>query len=550
MPHAKEFDPNDSEYIKLKHQSIDILDALDILKQNIISRTLAWDQKVCIGPIAELSERLGKVNARLLPEGPKTAESMYNGNILEPRVSTSLSINRKSSLRQVYPVTANKFNSPFVNFGSPANSNAPTPQVKIPVVSDLQRKDSTSLADLKQDFARKFPSMPTISDQTLNEPEIEKIHRPLPVSYPLMGRTSQEFQAKYPEISLSSIESPQIPQKPMIYSSIKNCLPRNDLQDTQTSEKSTRKFAGSIASNRNQDIIPRNNPNQMYIPSMQHQQYIPSNGYAKNILPAPQSASSSYHLPHLISSIPMPSMTASPSRYPSESEVRGNHTSIQTSSRQNIPRIPPVRNLPPLSSIPSQINIPQRSIPLLSYQPKMSSSIGMVGLRNLGNTCFMNSTLQCLSATVPLSRYFLDGSYRHHITRDNPLGSKGKVAEAYSQLIKSMWSSQDGVVIPSHFKDVCGSLQESFAGNEQQDSQEFLAFILDALHEDMNLARRTPIKNIKDVEQDSEGIPDAELLSQEWKKYKMRNWSIIVDMFQGSLKSFLECLTCGKVSIS
>lgn len=220
---------------------------------------------------------------------------------------------------------------------------------------------------------------------------------------------------------------------------------------------------------------------------------------------------------------------------------------IKTNSGQ--PSVPPM--LPPKPAKPSPTatdfsNAVQ--MPYVSFFQGGGTSIGMAGLKNLGNSCFMNSMIQCLSATVPLARFFLDGSYRRYINKMNHLGSKGKITEAYAQLMRSIWQSQEAIVVPSTFKSIIGDFHPSFGGNEQQDSQEFLAFLLDSLHEDLNSARtgHEP-KQVKEIEQDSEGIPDEILLQQEWSKYTKKNASIIVQMFQGILKSCLECMACGKV---
>ncbi|XP_067610497.1 ubiquitin carboxyl-terminal hydrolase 4 isoform X9 [Pseudorca crassidens] len=171
---------------------------------------------------------------------------------------------------------------------------------------------------------------------------------------------------------------------------------------------------------------------------------------------------------------------------------------------------------------------------------------GLCGLGNLGNTCFMNSALQCLSNTAPLTDYFLKDEYEAEINRDNPLGMKGEIAEAYAELIKQMWSGRDAHVAPRTFKTQVGRFAPQFSGYQQQDSQELLAFLLDGLHEDLNRVKKKPYLELRDAN----GRPDAVVAKEAWENHRLRNDSVIVDTFHGLFKSTLVCPECAKVSVT
>ncbi|KAF7729447.1 CSN-associated deubiquitinating enzyme Ubp12 [Apophysomyces ossiformis] len=175
-----------------------------------------------------------------------------------------------------------------------------------------------------------------------------------------------------------------------------------------------------------------------------------------------------------------------------------------------------------------------------------SRTKGVCGLNNLGNTCYMNSALQCLINTPQLTQWFLAGNHQQDLNKDNPLGMGGEVAKAYGALIEKLWGASSNTIAPREFKFTIGRFNTAFMGYQQHDSQELLSFLLDGLHEDLNRILKKPYIELPDFED----VQDEEIAEKSWAYHKARNDSIIVDLFQGQFKSRVVCNECGKVSVT
>ena len=164
------------------------------------------------------------------------------------------------------------------------------------------------------------------------------------------------------------------------------------------------------------------------------------------------------------------------------------------------------------------------------------------GLNNIGATCYMNATLQCLSNTKKLTEYFLN-KYKEDPNK--------KMANEYCEVLKNLWdtNSKEKAYSPNSFKDVLGKENSSFAGIQANDSKDLINFLLERFHQETNVINNNiNINNIPIQQQDQ---TNEKLTLQLFLDESKQNFnSPISNLFYGILETKSQCKGCNVIKFN
>ena len=169
------------------------------------------------------------------------------------------------------------------------------------------------------------------------------------------------------------------------------------------------------------------------------------------------------------------------------------------------------------------------------YFPKIKPIL--IGLNNIGATCYMNASLQCLSNTKELTEYFL----KNYKEKDKNIQI---MSHEYHRVLRHLWdeNSKEKAYSPNSFKDVLSKENSLFAGIAANDSKDFINFLIERLHQELNEVNKD--NNRSDTWMQINQANETEVLKVFLQDFTTTFNSPISKLFYGISETKSQCQGC------
>ena len=174
----------------------------------------------------------------------------------------------------------------------------------------------------------------------------------------------------------------------------------------------------------------------------------------------------------------------------------------------------------------------------LADNEKMKEPI-LIGLNNIGATCYMNASLQCLSNTKRLTKYFLN---------DYKEDSNKIMSNEYYIVLQNLWKRENNnkAYSPNSFKEVLSKENPLFAGIQANDSKDLINFLIERFHQELNIEKNDNNNNAEQPDQTNEQL----MLKVFLNEFKNKFNSPISNLFYGILETKSQCQGCNVIKFN